>query len=282
MQQTSFSPKAAISFGWNTFKQQKKFWIIAAILLSVLGNSGSNLNLGNNSSSSTTTTKSEQSGIPPLQELMRDESQYKETNEQKVPLVPERVDRVLGISDKKDQGNFMGYIILAVLAAFIFSIPYLIAVVLVSGTIQMGFLKFFLTAARNKTPTYEIILSEVNMGKAYRFLSAGFLYALLVFVGLVLFVIPGIYFAIKYGLAFYYIVDHNAKIGESFSLSANATKGNKWNLFGFGILVVLINIAGFVALIYGLLVSIPVTMLASAYVYNKLSSEELSEDKETT
>ena len=268
MQPTSFSPSEAISFGWNTFKKQKKFWIIAAILLSVLGNSGGNYNRNSSqNSNSSKTQKVEQSVIPPLNDLIREESEYEEP----LPLVPESVDKVLGISDKKDSGNYMGFLFLFIIVVFILAIPYIIALILVSAAIQMGFLKLFLTAARNKTPSYEIILSEVNIGKAFRFVATGFLYVLLVIVGLFLFIIPGIYFAVKYGYTLYFIVDRNAKIGEAFSLSAQATKGNKWNLIGLGILIVLINVAGAIALLYGLLVTIPVTMLASAYAFNKLS-----------
>lgn len=271
MQHISFSPRAAISFGWNTFMQQKKFWIIAAILFSVLGSSGGNINLGDKKDSKPTSTQVEQSEMPSLNNFINKEYQ---TGDASLPLVPERVDNVLGISDMKDNGNFLGFILLFVLVAFIFALPYIIAVVLVSGAIQMGFLKFFLTAAREQTTKYEIILSEVNLGKSWRFLVTSFLYALLVIVGTILFIIPGIYFAVKYGLSLYFIVDRDAKIGEAFSLSSQATKGQKWNLLGLGILIILINIVGFIALLYGLLVTIPVTMLASAYAYNKLSSSK--------
>lgn len=263
MQPSSFSPTEAISFGWNTFKKQKKFWIIAAILFSVLGNSSADFNVGDILKNDSNTSKQVEQSVNPPPEQITDKP---------LPLVPGRVDQVLGISDMRDSGNYMGFIILFVIVAFIFAIPYIIAVTLISGAVQMGFLKFFLAAARNKTPTYETILSEVKLGKSFRFLAANLLYGLLVLVGLLLFIIPGIYFAVKYGLVGYNVVDKDATIGESFRLSAEATKGNKWNLLGLGMLILLINIAGIIALLYGLLVSIPISMLASAYVYNKLSS----------
>ena len=135
----------------------------------------------------------------------------------------------------------------------------------------MGIVRFVLSAARGNMPSYELMLSEINLKKSFRFLAASFLYGLLVVFGLILFIIPGIYFALKYGMVTYVIVDKNAGIGEAFGMSARITNGNKWNLLMLGILVMLVNIAGLLALLYGLLVSIPVTMIASAYAYDRLS-----------
>ena len=52
--------------------------------------------------------------------------------------------------------------------------------------------------------------------------------------------------------------------------SAKITKGHMWKLFGFILLVTLINIVGALLLIIGLAFTVPVTMIAVGYVYDHL------------
>lgn len=59
--------------------------------------------------------------------------------------------------------------------------------------------------------------------------------------------------------------------------SAKITKGHMWKLFGFLLLIVLINIIGALVLFIGLVVTIPVTMMAKGYVYNHLKSAHHAE-----
>ncbi len=76
---------------------------------------------------------------------------------------------------------------------------------------------------------------------------------------------------VKYQYVIYYIADKNADVGEAFKKSSAITSGVKWELFVFLILLWLINVAGVMRFFVGLLVSIPVTMLAAARVFRKLS-----------
>lgn len=48
------------------------------------------------------------------------------------------------------------------------------------------------------------------------------------------------------------------------------TKGHKGWLFGFAIVLGLLNIAGFLAFGVGLLFTIPITIMAQIYVYRQL------------
>ena len=92
-----------------------------------------------------------------------------------------------------------------------------------------------------------------------------------VIVGLILFIVPGIIIGIKLQFASYLVVDKNMGVVDALNKSSEMTKGIKMNLFLFGILLFLINVLGFLALIVGLLVTIPLSMVATAYVYRKLS-----------
>jgi len=92
-------------------------------------------------------------------------------------------------------------------------------------------------------------------------------------VGLILFIIPGIIIALKLQFATYLVVDKNMGISDSLNKSWEMTKGVKWNLFLFGLLLGLINVLGIICLLVGLIVTVPLTMIATAYVYRKLLAQ---------
>ena len=110
-----------------------------------------------------------------------------------------------------------------------------------------------------------------------KFAAGYILYSLLVAAGLLLLIAPGVYFMLRYQYAVYFIADRDCEILEAFNKSSAITDGIKWDLLVFLILLWLINVAGFLCFIVGLLVSIPVTMLAAANVYRKLSGSAVRE-----
>jgi len=98
------------------------------------------------------------------------------------------------------------------------------------------------------------------------------LYGLIVVAGLILLIVPGIIWAIKLQYYSYLIIDKNLGPIAALKKSWKITKGVKWHLFLFALLLGLINILGVLMLGVGLFITIPTTMIASAYVYRKLSS----------
>ena len=68
------------------------------------------------------------------------------------------------------------------------------------------------------------------------------------------------------------VVDKKLDITESIRKSGEITQGHKGWLFGFAIVLGLVNIAGALLLLVGLLVTIPLTTMAYIYVYRQLSS----------
>jgi len=55
--------------------------------------------------------------------------------------------------------------------------------------------------------------------------------------------------------------------------SNRITRGHKWQLFGFVLLLLLINLLGLLALVVGILVSIPVSTLAFMHAYRVLGGK---------
>lgn len=151
---------------------------------------------------------------------------------------------------------------------FVFSlISYFVKIV-----VSIGMIKVALKFVDGKKAKYDDLFVEYkNYGKIFNYLIGSMVYGLIVFVGLILLVIPGIYFGIRLSFMYYYIVDKNYKFTDAMRASWGITKGQVFNLFLLGFLFVLITLLGLSAFVVGLLVAVPTTFLAHAYVYRKLS-----------
>jgi uncharacterized membrane protein len=97
------------------------------------------------------------------------------------------------------------------------------------------------------------------------------LYGIAVLVGLILLIIPGFIFAYMFLYVGYLIVDRRLGPIEALQESRVITNGVKIDLFLFSLIVGVINILGAVCFLVGLLVTIPLTLMASAYVYRRLA-----------
>jgi uncharacterized membrane protein len=104
----------------------------------------------------------------------------------------------------------------------------------------------------------------------WRYFLASLLYNLIVVGGLILFIVPGVMWAIKFQFYSFAIVDESAGVLDSFRRSAALTQGVKWNLLLFWLVIALVVIAGALALVVGLLWAIPVVMVARAFVFRAL------------
>lgn len=104
-------------------------------------------------------------------------------------------------------------------------------------------------------------------------LIGGILYGLLVLAGLILFIIPGIYWGIRYHFFVYLIIDRDMSPVEAIKKSGDMTRGIWWHLFVFWLAIIGINLIGAILCCVGLLFTIPITLVAIAYVYRTLLSE---------
>ncbi len=104
------------------------------------------------------------------------------------------------------------------------------------------------------------------------YLIGTILYLLIVLGGLILLIVPGIIWSFKFGFFGYFMVEKGLEPSEALRRSALITQGAKWDLFVFWLLLLLINLAGVVALFIGLFVTLPITIIANAFVYRTLLS----------
>lgn len=143
-----------------------------------------------------------------------------------------------------------------------------IADMVVSILIGMGIIYILLEFCDHKVPAYKDLIQPYPL--FFKYLVASIFYGLVVCVGFILFIIPGIFLAVKYSMYRYLVIDKGLGPVEALTKSGEITYGAKWKLLGYGIIVGLINIGGALLFGVGLFVTIPITMIATAYVYRTL------------
>jgi len=98
-------------------------------------------------------------------------------------------------------------------------------------------------------------------------IGATILYGVMVAIGLLLLIVPGIYLAMRYGQFLTAMVDRDLGIIESFQYSSSITTNNRMNLFLLALLGILIAIAGCLALCVGQFFALPVIGLSWIVAY---------------
>jgi hypothetical protein len=89
------------------------------------------------------------------------------------------------------------------------------------------------------------------------------IYGLLVAIGMVLLLAPGIYLAVAFAWGPYLMFFYGKGAYESLDLSRKVIRKQWWGMFGFLLVAgLLLNIAGLMVCLVGLLVSIPVSSIA--------------------
>lgn len=156
-------------------------------------------------------------------------------------------------------------IISSVAANYFFLLP-----LLVSPILQMGMQRISIKLADARKPDFKDLFTPLTWQLFINYILGTFLYGLIVAAGFLLLVVPGIIWAIKFQFVGYLIVDKGMKAMEALRKSAQMTQGVKWDLFFFGLLLFLINLAGTLVFMIGLFATIPTTMVATAFIYRKL------------
>ncbi len=163
----------------------------------------------------------------------------------------------------KEQGSFL---------EVAFSIAHYALIVIMS----MGFIKIVLLFVDNKKAKLGNLFSEYRL--FFKYIFAQFLYVLIVGMGIILFIVPGIYLGVRFWFFDYFIVDKKIGPIKALKESWKATSGSAFNLFLFFLLMALINIIGVLAMGIGLFITLPTTMIATAIVYRKLLVKKSPEE----
>jgi len=183
-------------------------------------------------------------------------------------VVPEGIRAILGaIIMTEVHAPPVGVSIVALVGAIASAIIWLGAWV-VQTVMAMGLIRICLKFCDGEKAELADLFSCFRL--FFRYLWASIVYVVIVLAGLILLIVPGIIWAIKYQFYSYFIVDKGARAMEALERSAAITKGVKWDLFLFALLLVGIEIVGALCLLVGLFAALPTIMVAMAFVYRKL------------
>lgn len=138
--------------------------------------------------------------------------------------------------------------------------------------VSMAFIRISLKLVDQERPDWPDLW--LSYPKFWYYLAGQILYGLIVLGGLILLIVPGIIWAIKYQFTGYLILDQDMDPVEAIKRSGEMTKGVKGELFLFGLTLFGLNLLGFLACCVGTLVTAPMSAIATAYVYRSLLATE--------
>jgi len=136
--------------------------------------------------------------------------------------------------------------------------------------ISMGATAFYLAAHDN--PDTVDLSTLWHPRPFWKYLGASILLTLAIAIGFLLLIVPGIIFGLMFMFTTFIVIEREFGPIDAMNESHRITRGHKWQLFGFVLVLLLINVLGVLALVVGLLVSIPVSTLAFTHAYRVLSA----------
>lgn len=129
----------------------------------------------------------------------------------------------------------------------------------VNWFVSIGIIRVTLGVARGQSVEY----MELFSGAPYfvRVAIVNILYGLMVLLGCLLFIVPGIYLAMKYWPAQYFVIDRDMDVMDAFRAAGEFTDGNKGQSLLLSLLSGAVSIVGFLALCVGFIVAYPIITL---------------------
>jgi uncharacterized membrane protein len=145
---------------------------------------------------------------------------------------------------------------------------------LVASLVGLSIVSISLTIARDQnfsfSDLYKPILSPYLVLK---FLALTAVYVVAVSLGLLLFIIPGLYLAVRFKMFPYVLIENeNATLKDLIKMTYKLTYGHFWKVLGFLVALSLFNVLGALVFLVGLVITVPVSIFATAHVYEKLKN----------
>jgi hypothetical protein len=137
-----------------------------------------------------------------------------------------------------------------------------VAFLFVFSGLMVGIHRMALEVFDGQRPTLAALTRILDRGPSY--LLASVVYFALVGVGLLLFIAPGFYLAVRYSLFGHVIAASRASAWEALRVAASVSDGRWWQLCCLLAILLGLNIAGAAVFGLGLAISFPVSILATS------------------
>jgi uncharacterized membrane protein len=143
--------------------------------------------------------------------------------------------------------------------------------IFLSTLVQIGLTKISLSFVDTGRAEFADLFNGYPVFVSY--LIASLIFAVMLALGIILLVVPGIIVAVVFVFYSYVIVDRGMGPIEALQRSMELTRGVRMDLFLFGLASLGLNLLGMIPCFLGLFVTAPMTMMAAAYIYRRLDRE---------
>lgn len=133
------------------------------------------------------------------------------------------------------------------------------------------FVRIGLMIYRGETPKAKDVFT-INWRQFGLYILASLLTMLLTGIGFILLILPGIYLTVRLGLFGFALIEEGKAPVDSLKRSMELTRGRFWHLLGLSVVLFLINCVGVLLFGVGLLVTAPLCLLATVFVYERLKA----------
>lgn len=144
-----------------------------------------------------------------------------------------------------------------------------IALTVVQTVFEIGFITIGLDIVDGKKPDFKDFYSHYPL--FLPFFLTSLIFGILVIVGFILLIVPGIYLAVKYQFVSFVVVDKKLSYWTAIKKAGELTEGKWMQIFLFDLALVGLNLLGLLALGVGLILTIPTSFFAAAYLYRHLA-----------
>lgn len=158
--------------------------------------------------------------------------------------------------------------VIAVISGAIAAVPVLgsIANFLLTGVFYGGLYRVFLLRLRGQPATVGDVFAGFNLAFAPLLLTS-LVSSLLTGFGLLLLLLPGIYLAVSYSLAYLLVIDKKLEFWTAMEVSRRVVTSQWWRVFGLCIVAGLIACLGVIGLIIGIFFTLPIAFGATVCAY---------------
>ncbi|MEB2776459.1 hypothetical protein SYJ56_14140 [Algoriphagus sp. D3-2-R+10] len=140
---------------------------------------------------------------------------------------------------------------------------------------------FYLVANRQSQKEYIDFQNYFDGFKYWwNLMSANLISSIVIVLGIICFVVPGIYLLIGYMFCLLFVIFGGFDFWTSMELSRKLVHTNWLKFFLFGLALLALNIAGLLFLIVGIFVTIPMTYLAVYILFEELTIDAVEESKD--
>ena len=139
--------------------------------------------------------------------------------------------------------------------------------------LSIGLLKVTLGVARGQAADVGMLFQGGD--QFFRFSMVSLLYGIMVFLGTLAFIVPGVYLALRFWPATYFVVDKDCGVSDAFALAGKFTEGNKLSLIYVFFLSIAVFLMGVIALCVGLVVAYPVVSMMWTIAYMMMARQPI-------